>query len=153
MQSMSARAHSESVTPVQQLTAPEPADLVPIDLAKIDLVKIDLVKIDLVLTNLGKPAPTHSAQPAPFACRSHRQVCHRSAGSKPLESAAHAAEPVAVFESAVFESDAFGSDVPAVFDSLFLVNRGGSSSLLPPSLPARLPLFDCPSVQRFPGGK
>ncbi len=169
-QSMSARAHSEWVTPVQQLTAPEPADLAPIDLVKIDLVpidlvpidlvpidlvKIDLVKIDLVLTNLEKPAPIHSDQPAPFACRSHRPVCHRSAGSRSLESVAQPPNP-SPFSNPSFSSPTFSNPMLSSLTFLPLLTRPFSSTAAVhrrcslPSLPARLPLFDCPWAQRFP---
>ena len=132
-----------------------PIDLVPIDLVPIDLVKIDLVKIDLVLTNLGKPAPTHSAQPAPFACRSHRQVYHRSAGSKPLELPAQPPNP-SPFSSPPFLNPSFSSPMPSSLTFPPILTRSFSSAAAVhrrcslPSLPARLPLFDCPSVQRFP---
>jgi hypothetical protein len=59
-----------------------------------------------------------------------------------------AGEPAGAFESADFESG-----VPAVFDSPFLVNRGGSSSLLPPIPNGTSSAFRLSFGAEVPGGK
>ena len=92
-----------------------------------------------------KLAPNHRPPPAPVACRLHQQVCHRSAGSEPLEFPAPRTNQQALSNPPI-SSPAFPPSLTLPFSSAVAVHHRCSL----PSPPARLPLFDYPSAPRFP---
>ncbi len=105
------------------------------------------VTSDLEVVDSEKLAPNRWA---PAAYRSHRQACHRSAGSEFLAFPAPQANQQAISSPALSSPTPSSPTSPPFlarpFSSAAAVHRRCSL----PSPPARLPLFDCPSAPRFP---